>query len=126
MALGVVLYPESGGGAVSSVYRREAGKVEELVMGLRPHGEAQGGGHQGGAAEARTGRPRWGVGVPHPLPPLGRTAGREDAPDVDVRWPVEPGPRVAGGAAGQRDLESRRPSAAAEAQRDGGGKTHTV
>ena len=39
----MVLYPESRGGAVSGVYRREAGEAEELLVGLCPHGEAQGG-----------------------------------------------------------------------------------
>ena len=95
-------------------------------MGLRPHGEAQGGGHRGGALEARKGQPRQGAGVPHPLLPLGYTVGGEDAPDVDIRRSVGPGPRVTGGAAGRRDLEPHWPSAVAEARRDGGGKTHTV
>ena len=86
--------------AVSGVYWREAGEAEELVVGLRPHREAQGGGHRGGAPEAHKGRPRRGAGVPHPLPPLGHAVGGEDAPNVEIRWPIGPRPRVAGGATG--------------------------
>jgi len=39
--------------------------------------------------------------------------------DVVVQRPIGPGPRVAGGSAGRRGLESPWPGAAAEAQREG-------
>ena len=40
VAWGVVLHQESGGGAVPGVHRREAREAGQLVVGLRPYGEA--------------------------------------------------------------------------------------
>ena len=53
VARGMVLHQEPGGGAVPPFHRQEAGEAEKLVVGLCPPGEAQGGGHRGGAMEAR-------------------------------------------------------------------------
>ena len=97
MAWGMALHLESDGGAVSGVHWWEAGEAEKLVVGLHPHREAQGGSNQGGATEARKAWPWQGAGVPHPLSPLSCAVGGEDAADVDVRWPVGPGPCIAGG-----------------------------
>ena len=116
MAWGVVLHPESSGGAIPGVHRWEAGEAGQLVMGLCQNGEAQGGSHRGGALKAREERSQWGAGVSHPVPPPGHAVGGEGATDVDVRWPYRPRPHVVGGSTGRRGLESHWPGATAEAQ----------